>query len=210
MMGASAWTHVLSDAAVETANAVVARDLDRARDGPSQRCNVKTTGVEARDRLAIVSLLALTALGQSCLGRYAWPTDAEHAARAVSLPWQLDDLPPDARAAELDSCLLFAEFLRAQSIEVPACWYTHGWIRSHLRALLAWWEVLSEPHEAVRWWMDLEQLVQSAMWRDALGHDGRHVDPLTHERATVPLFEEWLVAETNHPAARRPAESQAA
>lgn len=109
--------------------------------------------------------------------------------------WQLEDLAGDHRTAQLSICEAFVEHLRSQGVEVPRCWHTHGWIRCHLRALLAWWEVISEPHEAVRWWMDLEQLVQSPMWRDALSHDGRHVDPLTHERVPVPSLAQLIEAE---------------
>ena len=109
----------------------------------------------------------------------------------VSL-WRLDDLSPPQRRVELEHLSDWVEWLREQDLEVPSCWYAHGWCRHRLAALMHWWRGIVDPAEGCRWWAEVAALVQSQPWMDALGHGGRHVDPVTHGLVPVPSLDDEL------------------
>ena len=88
----------------------------------------------------------------------------------------------------------FGAWLIAADIDLPKCWYTHGWIRSNLTAFMEWRETISNAAEAKQWWTDLLVLTASEMWSDAKKHYGRHVDPATDRRVAVASFDDTVAA----------------
>ena len=88
--------------------------------------------------------------------------------------WDLDRLDPALRKAELYRLSAFVEELTAKDIEVPRCWYVHGWIRDRLGAFLAWRGEITTGAEAARWQADLATCQQSRDWHDAIHHSVMH------------------------------------
>ena len=88
----------------------------------------------------------------------------------------------------------FGAWLIAADIALPECWYTHGWIRLRLTALMEWREKITDPAGADRWWGDLFAMTATAQWRDVLGHKGLHLNHETHNHDPVSSFEATVSA----------------
>jgi hypothetical protein len=99
--------------------------------------------------------------------------------------WKIDDLDGQVRRAQFGSVEQFVGELRDADIAVPACWYTHGWLRARLCILMEWQAALAEPTDGHRWWTELFSLMSSAPWAEVVAHEGKHRDPVTHERVAV-------------------------
>jgi hypothetical protein len=96
------------------------------------------------------------------------------------LPWDLDLLAPDDLRRLYEGVASFVAWLEECNIEVPRCWYTHGWVVRRLAALSYWHEVAyapgSPPRDAADWWLvGVEPLRRD--WQELLAHRGKHVDP---------------------------------
>ena len=116
--------------------------------------------------------------------------------------WKLNDLTKQPLRTQLDRLDDFVDKLRLEGIDVPACWYTHGWLRRRLAILMAWHFGAVEPNDGNRWWVELFALIATPHWHDAISHAGQHVDPATHERIPIPSFDEVtasLVEKANDP-----------
>ncbi len=97
--------------------------------------------------------------------------------RATALvPWDLDALTPDElRAAYLDLSG-FVGWLRDCDVDVPGCWYVHGWVVRRLAALRHWREAVLHPEAPAKaaneWWSALFALQRD--WEEVRGHHGAH------------------------------------
>ena len=93
-----------------------------------------------------------------------------------ALPWDLDELPSGALRDQLTALATFVAWLRAADVDVPACWYTHGWVVRRLLALSYWHEAAhapgSHPRDAAEWWVALESLRRD--WEEITAHRGKH------------------------------------
>lgn len=103
--------------------------------------------------------------------------------------WRLDELDPEAIRPELYRIADFVDWLHTNEVEVPKCWYVHGWLRHRLAAFLASWDAVSSGQEATRWWADLWSARQSDEWRQADGHGGRHSNG-RHEDVRTPALKD--------------------
>ena len=88
--------------------------------------------------------------------------------------WDFDRLEPLLFKKEMYKVAGFVEWLSAREVEVPACWYVHGWLRDRLAAFLAWRGEWKSGADAARWWSDLAAFEQSKAWQTALHHGGFH------------------------------------
>src|SRR5690242_7436147 len=73
---------------------------------------------------------------------------------ATVADWDLRTLGSDALSAALADVAAFVDRLVDDGIEVPRCWYAHGWIRERLAALLHWRTecYAASARSAADWW----------------------------------------------------------
>ena len=90
--------------------------------------------------------------------------------------WDVDALGPEQlRSAYLDLAG-FVGWLGECDVDVPSCWYVHGWLVRRLAALRHWREEVLDPEATAKgacdWWSALAQLQSD--WQEAHGHQGAH------------------------------------
>jgi hypothetical protein len=109
-------------------------------------------------------------------------------------PWDLDALSPEElRAAYLDLSG-FAGWLRECDVDVPACWYVHGWLVRRLAALRHWRDAVLDPEAGAKaacdWWTALFALQRE--WEEVRGHHGAHTprDEPWGNPVPTPAFED--------------------
>ena len=115
-------------------------------------------------------------------------------AATAAVPWLPDTLDAALLAVAYGRLGDFVTWLRELDIEVPQCWYLHGWVVHRLLALQKWHAELSDGQStartAVDWWaLGLQPLVRD--WEQILAHRGRHApadDPFG-PTVTVPPLE---------------------
>lgn len=93
------------------------------------------------------------------------------------VPWDLDALDADTLAAAYEELAEFVDRLVAADIDVPACWYVHGWVVHRLIALARWRREAHAPpasaRNAAEWWaVGLASLIHE--WQPLHGHRKGH------------------------------------
>ncbi|HUY98541.1 MAG TPA: hypothetical protein VMW47_13155 [Verrucomicrobiae bacterium] len=96
------------------------------------------------------------------------------------VPWDLEQLPAAQLAPAYADVAAFVTRLQAQGIDIPACWYTHGWLVARLAALAAWRAAAyapgASPRDAAEWWAVGVAGLQRD-WEPLTVHQGRHPPP---------------------------------
>jgi len=92
-------------------------------------------------------------------------------------PWNLDTLDADFLRAAWLNLTTFVDWLHTEGIDIPRCWYVHGWVVRRLLALQHWhadsYASLATARQAAEWWsLGLRPLIQD--WADLQGHRGSH------------------------------------
>jgi hypothetical protein len=116
----------------------------------------------------------------------------------AAVPWDIDALSGDELRATYLDLSRFVAWLRQCDVDVPACWYVHGWVVRRLAALQHWRTATLDaeaPAKATNdWWVALVALQRA--WADLRGHHGAHpprerpwADPVA-----TPAFEDVVSA----------------
>ncbi len=96
--------------------------------------------------------------------------------RAAAVPWDLDALGSGELHAAYLELARFVGWLRHCDVDVPSCWYVHGWLVRRLAALLHWRDATLDPEvtakAAADWWSAL--FVLQREWQELHGHHGTH------------------------------------
>ena len=97
--------------------------------------------------------------------------------------WDLDSHDAIALRDAWDELLGFVEHLFDLDLQLPECWYTHGWVVRRLAVFSAWHiEVVgagATPREAASWW-------------DSLSAFLHELEPLrSHRGAHPPAAQPW-------------------
>jgi hypothetical protein len=95
---------------------------------------------------------------------------------AGSLPWDLGAMTSEELHAAYLELSGFVGWLRECDIDVPGCWYVHGWLIHRLAALLHWRDATLDPEVSAKaaadWWAALFALQRE--WQELHGHHGIH------------------------------------
>ncbi|MGH7746754.1 MAG: hypothetical protein ACREQ5_18665 [Candidatus Dormibacteria bacterium] len=90
--------------------------------------------------------------------------------------WDLDSLAPDELQAAYLDISGFVGWLHECDVEVPSCWYVHGWLVRRLAALRHWRDDTLGPEGTAKasadWWSALFRLQLD--WSEVHGHYGAH------------------------------------
>ena len=112
----------------------------------------------------------------------------------AAVPWDIDALSGDElRAAYLDISH-FVAWLRECDVDVPACWYAHGWTVRRLAVMRHWLTAALDresPAKAANdWWAALVALERA--WADLRAHHGAHPprDRPWADPVATPAFED--------------------
>lgn len=115
-------------------------------------------------------------------------------------PWDLEHCTAPQLAQRYADLLGLVSWLGEQDLDVPACWYAHGWVVSRLAAIQAWRTVAygpgAHPRDAADWWaLGLAPLLRD--WEPLLAHQGKHPPPDAPWDDPVPLpeFSEFVKAQ---------------
>ena len=124
--------------------------------------------------------------------------------------WDLDRCTAAQLAQRYADLKAFTAWLQGQGVEIPACWYTHGWVARRLAAVHAWkaraYTPDAHPRESADWWaLGLAPLLRD--WEPLLAHQGKHPPPDApwDDPVPVPEFSEFVKAQETA-RARRDAE----
>jgi len=95
----------------------------------------------------------------------------------AAVPWDLKSLDPPVRAEAWADLVGFVDGLREDDVEIPSCWYVHGWVVERLLALAHWrgdaFGEGSSAREAADWWSSgLAPLIRDC--EPLHGHHGVH------------------------------------
>jgi len=130
------------------------------------------------------------------------PEDDDHeregGVATPAVPWLPETLDPGLLAVAYRDLGDFVAWLRDLHVDVPQCWYVHGWIVHRLLAVQHWYTAIRDgrptPRTTVDWWaLGLQPLVHD--WADVLAHRGRHApddDPFG-PTVTTPTLEEVII-----------------
>ena len=103
--------------------------------------------------------------------------------------WDLDSLDPIGLRDAWNGLLGFVEHLFDLDVQLPDCWYTHGWVIRRLAVLSAWHVHVTgheaTPHEANAWWQALSALVREL--EPLRAHRGAHPPPARPWDPPVPI-----------------------
>ena len=92
------------------------------------------------------------------------------------IPWDIDVLSGEELRAAYVDLARFVAWLRECDIDVPTCWYVHGWVVRRLAVLRHWRQLLltggGPPKGPNEWWTALFNLQRD--WGDLRGHHGAH------------------------------------
>jgi hypothetical protein len=126
-------------------------------------------------------------------------TDHDHHAgdgggATPAVPWLPDTLDAGLLAVAYGHLGDFVAWLRELTIDVPQCWYVHGWAVHRLLALQHWHAQFRDGHSSPRatvdsWAAGLQPLVRD--WEDLFAHHGRHAptDDPYGDAVTMPALE---------------------
>jgi hypothetical protein len=109
-------------------------------------------------------------------------------------PWDLDALTPGELHAAYLELSRFVGWLRDCDVNVPGCWYVHGWLVRRLAAFLHWREATLDSEVAAKaaadWWSALFALQRE--WEELRGHHGTHAprDRPWADPVATPAFED--------------------
>jgi hypothetical protein len=103
-------------------------------------------------------------------------------------PWDVRGLDPKALRISLTACAQFVDHLRGAGLDIPRCWYLHGWVLERLLALACWRadEYTASARGAAEWWSN-GVMPLTRDWAELLMHGNRHPDPSNPYGELVPL-----------------------
>lgn len=103
-------------------------------------------------------------------------------------PWDLTSLDAGLVVEAMTDLRDFVDDLVDAGIDVPCCWYVHGWVRDRLAAVGHWRREAygASPRSAAEWWSHgVGPLLRD--WEPLLVHGSLHPDPASPYGTLLPL-----------------------